>query len=277
MVVSAMPVLVAAQEYSKTVCTVYMEFDPKKEEEYPVTYCVHVDQRSISTHIRINRLSVNVTSGGCFYLGTRPTNWVNLGFDDDGNLKYGWSPDGKPGGHRVVGIAPRCTWTRIEAEEIEGYLWNKIGSYTHQAPQVSLDPPVARGMVGIETFAGLSVPSPWTFASTSPYTGRSLSAEAKVWEVRINWDDGPGERFNENSFSGFTGYPGGVASHTYQTKSCDATGPRCRPETGVYDVDTRFVWSGWYQVGGKRTNLIIPDTSSIIGYPVSEMISLVVG
>lgn len=48
----------------------------------------------------------------------------------------------------------------MEGEEIERFVWSRIGNYAHQSPEVSLDPPTPRGLVGIETFAAMNVPSP---------------------------------------------------------------------------------------------------------------------
>ncbi len=272
----AVPGLADSRSYSEAVCTVSFEMPLNGDELEPVTECIHTETGySISGDSGVSHLQI--ASNGCFYFGSRPTRWVRLDYTEDGQLEYGWSPDGRPGGHTVIGTARPCSWTRVEAEEIEGYVWSRIGAYTHQSPQVSLDPPVSRGMVGIETFAALDVPSPWTYSSTSPYTGRSLWAEVRVREVMIAWDDGPRQRFRGSDLSGLTGYPSGVASHTYQAKSCEESKPRCRAEIGAYRIETSFRWSGWYRVGSRRRNLGIPNTSSTVDYPVSEIVPLVVG
>ena len=270
-------VLADPPEYSKGVCTVDVEFDEESGKPEPVTSCVHTERQGSSYRPSISTLHVQIASNGCFYMGTRFTNWVFLGLDDDGRLEYGWSPNGRPGGHHVVGTASPCSWRRVEREEIEGYVWSEIGNYAHRSPQVSFDPPVPLGVVGIETFVALSTPSPWTFSSTSPYIGRSLRAEVKVREVRMDWDDGPTQVFSGTDLTQLTGYASGVASHTYQTKSCDAPGRRCRDEPGAYQVETSFVWSGWYRLGGRKYTLSIPNSSSTDNYPVSELIPLVVG
>ena len=263
--------------YSQEVCTVSFEAQPGQEIFEPVTECIHTDDGEPIVVTVLRARHVQISSRGCFYFGSRPTQWVDLSFTADGELNYGWSPDGRPGGHTVIGTAPPCSWRQVEREEIEGFVWSRIGRYTHQSPEVEFDPAVPRGMVGIETFAALEVPAPWTYSSTSPYTGRTLRAEARVREVRVDWDDDSSQRFRGSDLSRLTGYPDGVASHTYQTKSCDDATPRCRDELGAYEVRTSFVWSGWYRVGSLRRNLAIPDTSSTSGYPVAEVIPLVVG
>lgn len=263
--------------HSEMVCTVEIVVDPLAGTVDPVTQCIHADTGQAVPGSSGGALDVQIASGGCFYMGSRPTRWVNLGFTAQGELEYGWSPDGRPGGHTLIGTASPCSWRKVETEEIEGFVWSRIGSYTHQSPQVSFDPPVPRGVVGIETFAALGVPSPWIYASTSPYTGRSLRAEVRVRQVSIAWDDGPPQSFGGSQLFGFTGYPHGVASHTYQTKSCDRTAPRCRSKTGDYRIRTAFVWSGWYRVGSRKGNLRIPTTSSSVDYPVAEIIALVGG
>lgn len=96
-------------------------------------------------------------------------------------------------------------------------------------------------------------------------------------QVRIDWDDGPRQVFSGGDLSWLTGYPDGVASHTYQTKSCSVAGRRCRQEVGAYRIETPFVWSGWYRLAGRRNTLRIPNTSSAADYPVTELIPLVVG
>ena len=268
---------VAAPSHSEGVCTVTAAFDEATGKVNPVTSCIHTERRGSSYRPSFGRLDVQISSSGCFYMGTRSTQWVFLELHEDGDLTYGWSPNGRPGGHRVVGTARRCSWPGVEREEIEGYVWSEIGDYTHQAPQVSFNPSSPRGLVGMETFAALSTPAPWVYVSTSPYTGRSLRAEVKVSQVRIDWDDGPAQVFGEALHSRLTGFPDGAASHTYQTKSCEEDGPRCRTEIGAYEIKASFVWSGWYRLGGSGITLSIPNTSSTYDYPVAEMIPLVVG
>jgi len=272
-----LPVLASTPAHSEGVCTVRAEVDEETDEVYPVTSCIHTVDRGSSYSPTFGRLHVQISAGGCFYMGTKSTQWVFLELHEDGDLTYGWSPDGRSGGHRVVGTAPRCSWNGVEREEIEGYVWSEIGDYTHQAPRVSFNPPANRGLVGLETFAALSTPAPWGYSSTSPYTGRSLRAEVKVRQVRIDWDDGPDQVFGEALHSRLTGYPGGAARHTYQTKSCEEDGPRCRTEVGAYEIAASFVWSGWYALAGRRRTLRIPNTSSTYDYPVTELVPLVVG
>ncbi len=263
--------------HSQLVCTVKAEVDPQTSERHLVTTCLHTERKGPRFKVDPTTLHVQIASGGCFYLGSRPTSWVQLGYDDQGALLYGWSPDGRRGGHRVIGTAQPCSWPSVEWEEIEGYVWSRIGSYVHQSPQVSFDPPVPWGMAGIETFAALAVPVPWTFSSTSPYTGSSLRAEVRVEQVRFDWDDGPRQVFGPSDFGGFIGYPNGVAGHTYQTKSCRAPGPRCRDKRGPYRIRTTLRWSGGYAVAGVRKGLRISDTFSDTEYSVRETLSLVVG
>lgn len=264
-----------ASPHSQMVCTVSQQVDPDTGDTQPVTTCIHTERGPGFTNPPAT-LDVQIASTGCFYLGSRPTKWVHLGYDDHGRLEYGWSPDGRSGGHTVIGTAEPCSWPEVEGEEIEGYVWSRIESYVHQSPQVSFDPPVPWGMAGIETFAALAVPAPWAFSSTSPYTGASLRAGVGVERVRFDWDDGPRQVFGPSDYPGFTGFPDGIARHTYQTKSCRAPGRRCREAAGDYRIRTAFIWSGWYELGVRRNALTIPNTSSRTDYPVREMVSLVV-
>lgn len=274
---AAVPALAAPSDHSVGVCTVDVEIDEETEEVIPVTTCVHTEDRDRNYNPSLGSLYPQIGSNGCFYMGTKPSRWVFIELGEDGSLTYGWSPNGRRGGHRVVGTAPRCSWSSVEREEIEGFVWSRIGDHAHQSPRVSFDPPSPRGLVGIETFAALSTPDPWRYSSTSPYTGRSLRAEVNVIRVRIDWDDGPGQVYRGGDLGRLTGYPDGVARHTYQTKSCEEAGPRCRSPLGAYEVETSFIWSGWYALGGSRKTLRIPSTFSTDGYPVTELISLVVG
>ena len=253
------------------------EVHPETGERRPVTTCLHTEERGPDFTDTPTVLHVQISSTRCFYLGSRPTGWVHLGYDQNGNLDYGWSPDGSPGGHTVIGTAPPCSWPGVEREEIEGYVWSRIGTYAHQVPRVAFDPPVPRGMAGIETFGVLAVPGPWMFSSTSPYTGRSLRAGVEVERVGFDWDDGPAQMFGPSDFPGFTGYPHGTARHTYQTKTCESPGPRCREKTGPYRIRTSFRWSGWYELADVEKSLRIPDTFADTAYPVREIVSLIVG
>ncbi len=278
------PALADQPEHSEMVCTVgfestFVENAQGEEVELlePVTTCIHTEELGPSFEGSTDSLDLQIASRGCYYWGTKRTQWIDLGFTEGGEIRYGWSPNGVPGVHVLVGTARPCTWSTVESEEIEGYVWSRIGSYTHQAPQVSFNPAVTRGMVGINTFAALAVPLPWEYSSISPYTGRSLTADARVRQVRIDWDDGPPQSYRGPQLSRLTGYPDGVASHTYQTKSCESARRRCRQHLGAYEIETSFVWSGWFRVSGRTTNLSVPDTSTSTAYPVSETISLVVG
>ncbi len=273
----SLPALAALPTHSEGVCTVSAAIDEETDEVYAVTSCIHTEHRGSYYRPSFGSLDLQISPSRCFYMGTKSSRWVFLELHKDGDLTYGWSPDGRLGGHRVVGTARRCSWTGVEREEIEAFVWSQIGDYAHQAPQVSFNPPVSRGLVGMETFAALSTPAPWVYTSTSPYTGRSLRAEVKVRQVRADWDDGPTQVLGETLHSRLTGYPDGAASHTYQTKSCEENGPRCRTKIGAYEITISFVWSGWYDLGGRRETLRIPNTSSTDDYPVTELISLVVG
>ncbi len=269
------PALADSHGYSEAVCTVSFEVEPESEALRPVTECVHTEEGESSSVSSSGTYHLQIASRGCFYLGSTFTQWVRLEYTEDGELEYGWSPDGRPGGHTVIGTARPCSWTGVEREEFEGFVWSRIGNYAHQSPEVSLDPPIPRGLMGIETFAAMNVPSPWTFSSTSPYTGTSLMAEVKMRQVTIDWDDGLMQVFSGSDLSAFTGYPDGVASHTYQSKSCETASPRCRDETGPHQIETSYPWSGWYRVGSRRRSLSIPNTCSSTDYPVAEMIPLV--
>lgn len=271
------PGLADSYSYSEAVCTVSFEATLEGEELEPVTECIHTETGDSATERGSGASYLQIAARGCFYFGSRPTVWVDLGYTAEGELEYGWSPDGRPGGHFVIDTVRPCSWSTVEREEIEGFVWSRIGSYAHQTPEVVFDPPAPRGIVGIETFATLEVPNPWTYSSTSPYTDKTLRAEVEVMEVRIDWNDGSPERFRGSDLSRLTGYPEGAASHIYQTKSCDAATPRCRDELGAYQVRTSFLWSGWYRVGSRLRNLTIPNTSSSSAYPVAEVIPLVVG
>lgn len=98
-----LPAVADPLEHSEEVCRVTVEIDPETDEGEPITSYIHTEEQDAGSTVNVNALHIQIASSRCFYLGSRFTRWVHLGYGEDGHLKYGWSPDGRPGGHIVIG------------------------------------------------------------------------------------------------------------------------------------------------------------------------------
>lgn len=200
--------------------------------------------------------------GPCWYYSSTDANWLFAELYSDGDAILGYSA-GKRGGFAVViGRVPRCTSEPTRTSEPVADVWSYVTEYIHPPPQPDLSPPGGDGVTGLETFVGVLVPDPHT-ARISGGGGALLDVEIEVSGITIDWGDGSSSTFPATS-SAMAGYPDGIATHIYETKEDNIT------------VSVSYDWTArWRVAGGAWLAIAVPDTSTIVAYPVSEIVSVI--
>ena len=201
-------------------------------------------------------------NGPCWYYSSTDANWLFAELYSDGDAILGYSA-GKRGGFAVViGRVPRCTSEPTRTSEPVADVWSYVTEYIHPPPQPDLSPPGGDGVTGLETFVGVLVPDPHT-ARISGGGGALLDVEIEVSGITIDWGDGSSSTFPATS-SAMAGYPDGIATHIYETKDNDIT------------VSVSYDWTArWRVAGGAWLAVAVPDTSTSVAYPVSEIVSVI--
>src|SRR5690606_31248133 len=124
--------------------------------------------------------------------------------------------------------------------------------------------PRGRGLAGMATYVAITVAEPWSDTLTIP--GHTLDVKAEVVTVEVDWGDGTQDRYQPNQYDLLSGYPDGVASHTYQTKTCHPnTNPAdvCRPHP--YPISVTYMWdTQWRTNNGDWNTLDIPPTTTSV-------------
>lgn len=203
-------------------------------------------------------------TGDCWYLTSAATNWVYLSLFVDGDAILGWDPDpATPGGVAfATGRIARCTSEPNPAVDPTSEVWAYVTSYVHPPPVPDLSPPPGDGVTGLETYAGVSVPS----LHTASLSAGGLALDVEIWvaSVTIEWGDGTEERYPADN-EAMSGYPDGIARHIYEIKRQDG-----------YAITSAYNWSvRWRTVGGPWQALVVPDTATSVLYPVAEVISII--
>lgn len=222
------------------------------------------------------------TAGGvqCWFWTGRDTQWVIIAVDADNRATLGWDPDGVPGGPVAVDITlDVCNEEPTPGDPPSVEAWEAVEDYVHVRPVPVFDPPPPRGLAGLETFAGVGVPEPFSATVVSVGTGGVLEVEAWVSAVTVDWGDGTVEVFPPVLFPLLDGTAEGAATHVFEVKTCDPPGGRrCHPSLSAYPLGVSFSWFvRWRLDGGPWLTLVVPDTSTVTAYPVTEIIGLVTG
>ncbi|MGQ0848598.1 MAG: hypothetical protein ACT4OP_05685, partial [Actinomycetota bacterium] len=217
------------------------------------------------------------SNGTCWYWRSVWTGWEIITRHGDGSATMGYDADGVPGGPLNVDVTyPVCLSEPTEVDPADLLAWDLVKDYVHQDPGPVLNPRVPWGLTGAETHLGLTPPQPFADSIVDPL-GRLLEVEGRVAAVTINWGDGAAVTFPPEVFPLLTGYPDGIARHTYEVKTCDPPGstPRCHPSLASYPLEVRYAWFVQWRVdGGPWTFLGIPDTTTSVAYPVKEVIAV---
>lgn len=212
-------------------------------------------------------------NGECWFWTSSDTDWVILSTFTDGSAILGVYVNEYLA--LDTGRIPRCTSEPAVGEPPEEAVREAITEYVHDPPTPDLSPPVGRGLTGMETFVGVPVPGLWSDTITIPlYT---LDVEVWVDELEVDWGDGTTDRFPPDTYPELTGYPDGVARHMYEVKTCDPPGsaPDCDPDHTAYPLTVSYIWGAqWRANGAPWIPIDVPATSTTVGYPVTEAISV---
>lgn len=203
-------------------------------------------------------------TGSCWYLTSQPTNWVYLSLFVDGDAVLGFDPDpSTPGGIALAtDRIPRCTSEPNPGVDPAVEAWEYVMSYIHPPPAPEVSPPPGDGVTGMETFVSVPVPQIHE-ARLASGTGATLDIRIEVSGVEVEWGDGAADVFPPDP-AALAGYPDGLARHVYETKD----------ETG-YDLSVSYAWAArWRVAGGDWVFLAVPDTTTTLGYPVAEVVSV---
>lgn len=203
-------------------------------------------------------------TGDCWYLTSLATNWIYLSLFLNGDAILGWDPDpATPGGVAfATGRIPRCTSEPNPNIDPTSEVWEYVISYIHPPPVPELSPAVGDGVTGLSTYAGVEVPDDHT--ATLSAGGASLEVFIEVTAVVVDWGDGSTISFPAG-VSDLSGYPDGIAIHTYEVKSTEG-----------YTIEVSYDWTAsWRVPGGVWVFLPVPNTTSSVSYPVSEIVSVI--
>jgi hypothetical protein len=259
-----------AEEY--VACWTEMVTDSLTLRQTPVTRCrlaggEIVDYASdTSIPVTLSPAAGTDLSGDCWYLTSLATNWVYLSLFLDGDAILGWDPDpATPGGVAfATGRIPRCTSEPNPDVDPTSDVWEYVIAYVHPPPRPELSPAVGEGVTGLETFVGVDVPKDHT--ATLAAGGSSLEVFIEVTAIVVDWGDGSTISFPAG-VSDLSGYPDGVATHIYEVKSAEG-----------YTIEVSYDWTArWRVPGGVWVFLSVPNTTTSVSYPVSEIVSIITG
>ena len=275
----------AASAAEVSACWVEERIDPVDGRPTPVTVC-RVGGERVEFGFGggvpwVLVPDVGVVGGvQCWFWTGRDTQWVIVGIDSGGRATLGWDPDGIPGGAVAIDITlDVCGGEPSPSVPPSVEVWEAIEGYVHMVPDPAFDPPPPRGLAGLETYAAVGVPDPFSAGLVSAGTGALLEVEGWVSEVTVEWGDGSVDRFPPVLFPLLDGTAEGVATHVFEVKTCDPPGGRrCHPSLSAYPLEVSFSWFvRWRMDGGPWLTLVVPDTSTVVSYPVSEVIGVVTG
>lgn len=272
-------VVIALPALGDTVVACWSEqrTDPNNGRTYHVTVCRLVDGETAEYQDgglpdRLEPSVGNDANGQCWFLTSADTNWQILSSFSDGSAILGLYVNG------VLLLdtdrIPRCTSEPETGEPPEELAWEAITEYIHDPPTPDLNPPVGRGLTGLETFVSVPVPGPWADTISIPlYT---IDVEVWVNALSVDWGDGNATDYPPEAFADITGYPDGIARHVYEVKTCDppASAPDCHPDQAAYPLTVSYVWGARWRVnGGEWTTVEVPPSSTTVDYPVTEAVS----
>lgn len=195
--------------------------------------------------------------GPCWYYTSTPTGlWVVVIYPNgDVDLVAG----ADPGEASVVGVYARCTSEPTPTPDPVTTVWEYVTDYIHDPPTPEVSPRPGDGVTGMETFVAVTVPDRHTARLANGIT--SLEVVIEVTSVVVIWGDGTVNSYPARADS-LSGYPSGDAWHVYQRK-----------QQGTLGVS--YVWAArWRPVGEDWSTLAVPDTTTVVDYPISEIVSV---
>ncbi len=204
-------------------------------------------------------------AGECWYLTSAATNWVYLSLFVNGDAVLGFDPDPTtPGGIALATERiPRCTSEPNPLIDPSTEAWQYVTEYIHPPPTPEVNPLPGDGVTGMDTFVGVPIPDVHE-AQIASATGVTLEIYIEVSGVVVNWGDARIDSFPADE-TALAGYPDGIATHVYEVKD----------EAG-YDISVSYDWTArWRIVGGAWEFLAVPDSTTTVGYPVAEIVSVI--
>ena len=205
-------------------------------------------------------------TGQCWYYTSASTQYVILNQYANGDADIGFDTDpANPGGIVAIGpTLPRCTSEPVAAEDPSADVWRYVTQYIHAPPAPELSPKPGDGVTGLDTYVGLPIPTDHNARISSGAT--TLDVYIEVTNVIIRWGDGHTDTYPA-TYTALAGYPDGFATHIYGSKS----------ENGL-NLAVSYDWTAkWRVVGGSWEFLAVPNTTTSVLYPISEIVSVLTG
>jgi hypothetical protein len=212
-------------------------------------------------------------NGVCWFWTSLATDWEILSTFSDGSAVLGIYVNGFLAVD--TGQIPRCTSEPVIVDPPPVYAWEAITEYIHDPPEPELNPPIGRGLAGLETHAGVVVPGRWADTITVP--GYVIDVEVSVRVLTVDWGDEAVDTFPPEAYPLLIGYPDGLARHVYEVKTCDppAAAYDCHPTLGAYPVTISYVWAAQWRVNGSDWIVVdVPPSETTVDYPVTEAVSV---
>lgn len=201
-------------------------------------------------------------TGACWYYTSAVTQYVIVLQYPNGDAEIGWDPDpSTPGGIIAIGVTyPRCSSEPRAAPDPTAEVWQYVHSYVHPPPTPRLSPAAGDGLTGLDTYVG--VPIPTDHFATISGGGATVDVFIEVSAVVVAWGDGTTGTYPA-TVAAMAGYPAGIASHVYETKS----------EEGV-TISVSYDWTArWRFSGGAWAFIGVPNTTTSVLYPIQEIVS----
>lgn len=253
-----------------SACWVVSEFDYWSGQPQQITRCRIagggiVDYASDSSVPgRLFPLPGTDLAGLCWYYSSTDGNWLFAQLYSNGDAILGYTVSNLGGFAVLTGRIPRCTSEPTTTSNPVAEIWSYVTQYIHPPPLPDLNPDQGDGVTGLATYIGLPIPDPHAARLAGP-AGEALDVQIRVSSVTIDWGDGVSDTYPATA-SAMAGYPTGIASHIYETKS-DAIA-----------ISVSYNWTARWRVnGGAWSAIAVPATTTGIGYPVSEIISVITG
>lgn len=207
----------------------------------------------------------------CWWKTSADTPWVKLAEYSDGHALVGYHPYGSPG-TVLESLIRGCTSQPRETDNTLAAAWELANRHVHHLPEPAFNPDL--GVTGLETYLAVAVPDPVTDSLISPL-GTTVTVEIKVARVIVDWGDGRVDDFTESTHPHLTGYPDGIARHTYETKTCPTPGgPRCHATLSAYEIQVEFDWFvRWRVDAGPWSAIAVPNTTTLVTYDVDEIVT----
>ncbi len=181
-----------------------------------------------------------------------------------------WDPANDPA---VIGFTTSTPLCPALGDPPETAAWRIFRSFPLALPTPTFEPS-GSGITGLATYLATPNPTDITHSELLP-DGRVMIVRASVATLVVDWGDGTRATF-EAAEAG--SYPSGSVTHTYTTKTCDATyrqehpsGGNCHPTLEAYPITATFTWAGRYRIGGPWIDLGTLNRSVTVTYDVDEV------